>query len=106
MGFASFGTGFTVGFGAGLLARETVPVLKRVARPMTRVMVKSAIQLSEKSREALARVGETLEDIVAEVRGELKRDYRKLHKRAVARKAKAQHRAEGAKVTPLRKEAA
>ena len=68
----SFTVGFTVGFGAGILARDVFPYLMKIARPLTKEGLKLGIRSLEKVRENMAHFGETLSDITEEVKVELK----------------------------------
>lgn len=82
MALPGFGVGFMVGFGSGLIARDTLPVIKTIFRPFTRFAMKSTVKVFERSREAMARASEALEDTVAEVKTELKgRTEKKTKKR-------------------------
>ena len=103
MAMRGFSLGFMVGFGTGFMAREIFPVMKELGTPIARITSKSGVKVFEYTREAIARIGENLEDIVAEVRAEMR------HKRSGLRKGKALRRKPGrkmAEVVPLRKEAA
>lgn len=66
----SFGIGFVVGFGTGFVSREIAGAAKRGLKPVAKEMVRSGIQVVDKSREAFAHVGEAFEDLVAEIRSE------------------------------------
>lgn len=72
MKIASFGLGFLVGFGAGLVAREGVPILKELASPIARTSMKLSIRMVEKSKESVMRLGEIIEDLIAEVQADLR----------------------------------
>ena len=77
MGLASFGTGFGLGFGTGFLARDLIPIAQEIIKPIVRVAVKSTFRLFERSRETLAYMGESLEDLMAEVHVEMRAARRK-----------------------------
>ena len=66
--------GVALGVGAGYAARQMIPALGPVVRPVTKTFMKSAILGYEKVREAFAHVGESIEDLTAEVRSELQRE--------------------------------
>lgn len=68
------GKGMAIGLGAALLAPMAIAALSGVARPLARAVVKSGIVLYEKGREAMAEVGEVVDDLVAEARSELGRN--------------------------------
>lgn len=63
--------GAAIGVGAALVAVAALPAIMRAGRPLARAALKSGILLLEKGREVIAEAGETLEDLVAEVRAEL-----------------------------------
>jgi hypothetical protein len=65
-----------VGIGAGsLLAAPVVgATLAAVARPLVKALLKHSILAAERSRQALALVAESLEDVVAEVRAEVEEE--------------------------------
>jgi hypothetical protein len=67
----SFGVGFAAGFGTGFFAREMTKTLGVGFKPITKVVVKTSLQLLEKLRETMALAGETFEDLIAEARSEL-----------------------------------
>jgi hypothetical protein len=58
--------------GVGLFAvgRHLLGPLREVARPMTKAGLRSALGAKERLEELAAEMGESLEDIVAEVRAE------------------------------------
>ncbi len=66
---------FMRGLGLGLTAAMLVPVvisaLAPVVRPLARSALKGGIKLYEMGRETFEQLGETVEDIVAEVQEEL-----------------------------------
>ena len=63
--------GAALGVGAALVAVAAIPAIVIASRPIARVALKSGLLLLEKSREAIAEAGESIEDLVAEVRAEL-----------------------------------
>lgn len=63
--------GVAIGLGVALAAVTVVPVLVTASRPLARVAIKSGLLLLEKGREAMAEAGESLEDLVAEVKAEI-----------------------------------
>lgn len=98
MGLGQFSAGFMMGFGTGFMTREIFPLAREMMTPILRVASKSGVRTFEFTREAMARIGERLEDIVAEVQSEMR------HKRArphAAKKAKRPRR-RMAEVVPLR----
>ncbi|EHC15879.1 DUF5132 domain-containing protein [Fischerella thermalis] len=64
------GLGVT-GIAALLLLPVFAPVIARVGKPITKTMIKGAILFYEKNKEAIAELGDTWDDIVAEARAEL-----------------------------------
>lgn len=115
----SFAVGFAAGFGTGVLVRDYVPNLKSIGSPVLKFFLKSGIVAAERSRESLARLGETLQDLMAEAQMELKerkmgptphRHKRKQKKMAgtrrgtpVARKSRKTLAVKEAEVIPLHK---
>lgn len=90
-GTRNFVLGFTIGFGGGLIAREAFPSIARAIRPAMRGSLRVGIQSMERMREGMAHFGETIEDLLEEVRFDLK------NKKAAKRKkkfttGKAKHR--------------
>lgn len=73
----SFTMGFAAGFGTGFISREIMSVGAAVVRPITKAAVKSSMLVFEKSRETLAHFTETLEDLVAEARSEVRTEVAK-----------------------------
>lgn len=65
--FPSFGIGFLGGFIAGFVSRE----LTTAARPIAKGAIRSSLSMIDRSREALAQMGESFDDLVAEARAEL-----------------------------------
>jgi hypothetical protein len=63
--------GAAIGLGVAVLAPVVVAALLPVLRPMARSALKAGIFAYEKSRETLEGIGETIDDIVAEVEEEL-----------------------------------
>lgn len=66
----NFIVGFTAALAATIIAPVLIPAIKRGSRPLAKSLVKGGILLYEKGREAVASAGETIEDVVAEVRAE------------------------------------
>jgi hypothetical protein len=64
-----------VGIAAALLVPMVLPVVARAAKPIAKAMVKSGIIVYEKGREALAELGEVMEDVVAEARAEIEQEH-------------------------------
>ena len=69
---SSFGGGFLVGFGVGFVTREIVGLGVGFAKPITKSVIKVGVTSIEKSKETLAHIGESFEDILAEVNSTLK----------------------------------
>lgn len=64
-------SGIIAGIGAVLLAPVVIPVVAGVGKPIVKSIVKGGLIAYEKSKGAFAELGETWEDIVAEVRAEI-----------------------------------
>lgn len=69
--------GLIAGIGAVLLAPVLLPVVAGVGKPLVKSVIKGGIVAYEKTRGALAEVGETWEDMIAEARAELAEDKQK-----------------------------
>lgn len=69
------GRGLLIGVGVAIVAPVVLSVLSGVARPLARATVKTGIIAYEKGREAMAEVGEVLDDLVAEARAEIERNH-------------------------------
>ncbi|WP_017316496.1 DUF5132 domain-containing protein [Mastigocladopsis repens] len=63
--------GIIAGIGAVLLAPVVIPVVAGIGKPIAKSLIKGGLVLYEKSRGAVAELGETFEDMVAEARAEL-----------------------------------
>lgn len=64
-------TGLAIGIGAAVLAPVMLPVLAGVAKPLAKAAIKGGFMLYEKGKEAVAEVGEMVEDVIAEAKSEL-----------------------------------
>ena len=60
-----------VGTGATLLAPVLRPFLTNISRSVTKATIKGSIRLYEKGCESIAELGETVDDLVAEVKSEM-----------------------------------
>jgi membrane protein implicated in regulation of membrane protease activity len=60
-----------IGAGLAVLAPVAVAALAGVARPVARAALRSGMLAYDKGREAVAEMGEVVEDLVAEVRVEM-----------------------------------
>lgn len=67
--------GLTAGVAATLLAPVLVPAVAMAARPLAKSLIKGGVLLYEKGREGLARAGEEMEDMIAEVHSELSAEH-------------------------------
>lgn len=63
--------GIIAGIGAVLLAPVLIPVVAGVGKPLVKSAIKGGLVAYEKAKGALAEVGETWEDMIAEARAEL-----------------------------------
>jgi hypothetical protein len=64
-------SGLAVGIGAAVLAPAVMPIVASVVKPLAKAAIKGGIILYEKGREAVAEMGEVVEDIVAEAKAEM-----------------------------------
>lgn len=62
--------GVGLAFAATVLAPIVVPVMGRVGRPLAKSLVRGGMLMYEKGREAVAVAGESVEDMMAEIRAE------------------------------------
>jgi hypothetical protein len=62
--------GIAIGAGAALVAREILPSFRKALRPLVKAGLASGVVLLERGRETVARWGEDVEDMLAEVRME------------------------------------
>lgn len=70
-GDGRFAAGLVVGYFAGLLSPALARALPDLIRPVAKFALKGALLGWDRSREAVALVLETLEDVVAEVKSEV-----------------------------------
>jgi len=68
-------TGLAIGIGTALFAPQVIPALAGVVKPLAKAAIKGSLVLYEKSKEAVAEVGEMMEDIVAEVKAEMEESH-------------------------------
>ena len=64
-----------IGIVAAVLIPIALPVVARAAKPLAKAMVKSGIIVYEKGREAVAELGEVMEDVVAEAKAEIEQEH-------------------------------
>jgi hypothetical protein len=64
-----------IGIVAAVLVPIALPVVARAANPLAKAMVKSGIIVYEKGREAIAELGEVMEDVVAEAKAEIEQEH-------------------------------
>ena len=64
-----------IGIVAAVLIPIALPVVARAAKPFAKAMVKSGIIVFEKGREAVAELGEVMEDVVAEAKAEIEQEH-------------------------------
>lgn len=57
-------------FAAFIVAPVVLPVLANVGRPLFKAVVRGGMQVLERGREAVALAGESVEDMMAEIRAE------------------------------------
>jgi hypothetical protein len=63
-----------IGVGVAVLVPVAITFLAPYVRPAARSVVKAGLVVLEKTKEAAAEVGEVMEDLVAEVRDELREE--------------------------------
>lgn len=63
--------GVIAGIGAVIFAPVLLPVVAGIGKPIVKSVIKGGILAYEKSRGALAEVGESWEDLIAEAKAEL-----------------------------------
>lgn len=63
--------GLAIGAGVYILAPRLLPVLAEAGKPLVKGVMKSGLLCYEKGKEFLAEVGETTEDMLAEVKSEM-----------------------------------
>ena len=64
-------TGLVAGLAVTLLAPVLRPFLANASRSLTKATIKGSIHLYEKGRESFAELGETVDDLMAEVKSEM-----------------------------------
>ncbi len=62
--------GVGLAFAATVLAPVLMPAMGRIGRPLAKSLVRGAMLMVDKGREVIAVAGESVEDIMAEVRAE------------------------------------
>ena len=66
-----FSTGAIVAVGAAVLVPMVLPVVGMAAKPLVKGIIKTGVTLYDRGNEAIAELGEVIEDFVAEVKAEL-----------------------------------
>lgn len=64
-----------IGIVAAVLIPIALPAVARAAKPFAKALVKSGIIVFEKGREAVAELGEVMEDVVAEAKAEIEQEH-------------------------------
>ena len=67
---SAFGLGFVSGLGVGLVSREILSWGVAAARPVAKAAIGASFALAQRGKENMHRVGESLEDLVAEARAD------------------------------------
>jgi hypothetical protein len=70
-GSRGFVVGMLTGIGIAVAGRALFGPLRPIGRPLAKVTLKTGLAAMERTREKLAEYGETLEDLLAEVRVEM-----------------------------------
>jgi hypothetical protein len=73
-GTQGFILGFTAGYGFGFFSREIIPTITGLAKPASKSVIRTGLFLIEKTREGMAKFGETMEDLAAEVNLEMRQE--------------------------------
>ncbi|MEA3547552.1 MAG: DUF5132 domain-containing protein [Thermodesulfobacteriota bacterium] len=68
--------GLAIGAGVYVLAPRLLPVLAETAKPLVKGIMKSGVLCYEEGKEVLAEVGESTEDLWAEVKSEMEEESR------------------------------
>jgi uncharacterized spore protein YtfJ len=89
-GAYSFSLGFTLGFGSGFFSRELINPVRAMILPSSKWVVKSMIKATEMSRETMAKVGDHLSDMIAEVKYELQEEMKNQGHKKIVKKKKHQ----------------
>jgi Protein of unknown function (DUF5132) len=71
-GAGAVGVGVVVGLAAAVLAPVLMPVIVNVGRPLLKGAIKGAIMAYGRGQEVVGELGETIEDLTAEARTELR----------------------------------
>ena len=82
-------TGLLLGAGAGFAAAALIPGLGQAARPRAKAAIKAGLVAFDRGRVALAELGETAEDLLAEAKAELATEEEAPEEMAAAPKPRA-----------------
>ncbi len=66
-------TGLAVGIGTAVLAPVLMPAVTNMLRPAAKAVIKGGIVVYDRGRQAVAQLGETANDMVAEARSDSQR---------------------------------
>jgi hypothetical protein len=66
--------GVGLAFAASVLAPIMLPAMGRIGRPLAKSLVRGGMTMYEKGREAVAVAGESVEDLMAEIRAEARHE--------------------------------
>lgn len=69
--------GLAIGLGAAAVAPKLIPVLGQAVKPVAKAFIKSGFLFYEKGKEAAAELGESIEDMWAEVQAEIEEEHTK-----------------------------
>jgi hypothetical protein len=64
-------TPLLLGLGAAIVVPAVVPVVATAMKPLVKGVIKVGVSLYERGNEAIAEMGEVLEDLVAEAKSEM-----------------------------------
>jgi hypothetical protein len=83
-GSRGFILGFVAGMGAGMVARDLMANPRSILKPAVKAVFRTGAELTERTREWGARLGELVQDTFAEVRDELRVEAEALTRRKAA----------------------
>ncbi len=69
--------GLAIGLGAAAVAPKLIPVVGQAVKPVAKALIKSGFLFFEKGKEAAAELGESIEDMWAEVQAEIEEEHTK-----------------------------
>jgi|SRR5687768_14295517 hypothetical protein len=86
-------TGLLLGLGAGFAAATLIPGVGQAVRPKAKAAIKAGLLAFDRGRVAMAELGETAEDLLAEAKAELAAEEQPAEDAPAAAKPQARARA-------------